>query len=88
VSITTKVVSWKPTHAEVYSQQHYVIKFVSDMRQVNFSPDTQVSPTNKTDRHVIAENCHTITTMTAPLSRIKQPSSLKFKLLLTNVIKE
>ena len=55
VSITTKVVSWKPTHAEVYSQQHYVIKFVSDMRQVNFSPDTQVSPTNKTDRHVIAE---------------------------------
>jgi hypothetical protein len=55
VSITTKVASWKPTHAEVYSQQHYVIKFVSDMQQVSFSPDTQVSPTNKTDRHVITE---------------------------------
>ena len=28
--ITTKVVSWNPTHREVYSIQQYVIKFVSD----------------------------------------------------------
>ena len=28
---TTKVVSSKPTHGEVYSIQHYVIKFVSDL---------------------------------------------------------
>jgi len=34
VSITTKVVSSNPTHGEVYSTQHYVIKFVSDLRQV------------------------------------------------------
>ena len=38
---------------EVFSIQHYVIKFVSDLRQVGgfFS----VSSTNKTDRHDIAE---------------------------------
>ena len=32
--ITTKVVSSNPTHGEVYSMQHYVIKFVNDLRQV------------------------------------------------------
>ena len=34
VPITTKVVSSSPVHGEVYSIQHYVIKFVSDLRQV------------------------------------------------------
>ena len=34
VPITTDVVSSKPVHAEVYSILHYVIKFVSDLRQV------------------------------------------------------
>ena len=34
VPITTKVMSAKPVHGEVYSIQHYVIKFVSDLRQV------------------------------------------------------
>jgi hypothetical protein len=34
VSITTKVMSSNPIHGEVYSIQHYVIKFVSDTRQV------------------------------------------------------
>ena len=33
VPITT-VVSSNPVHDEVYSIQHYVIKFVSDLRQV------------------------------------------------------
>ena len=33
--------------------QHYVIKFVSDLRQVVVSPGTPVSSTNKTDRHGI-----------------------------------
>ena len=33
VPITTKVSS-NPTHADVYSIQHHVIKFVSDLRQV------------------------------------------------------
>ena len=34
VPITTKVVSSNPAHGEVYLIQHYVIKFVSDLRQV------------------------------------------------------
>jgi hypothetical protein len=29
--VTTKVVSSNPVHGEVYSIQHYVIKFVSDL---------------------------------------------------------
>jgi hypothetical protein len=35
VPVTTNVVSLNPTHGEVYSIQHYVIKFVSDMREVS-----------------------------------------------------
>ena len=35
VPITTNVVSSNPLHGEVYSIQHYVIKFVSDLRQVS-----------------------------------------------------
>jgi hypothetical protein len=34
VPITSKVVSMNPTHVEVYLIQHYVIKIVSDLRQV------------------------------------------------------
>ena len=34
VTITTKVVSSNPVHGEAYSIQHFVIKFVSDLRQV------------------------------------------------------
>ena len=48
VPITTKVASSNPVHGQVYSIQHYVIKFVSQ----RFSP---VSSTNKTVRHEITE---------------------------------
>ena len=41
--ITTKVVSSNPAHGKVYSLQHYMIKFVSDLRQVGDSPGTPVS---------------------------------------------
>ena len=34
VPIVIKVVSSNPVHVEVYSIQQYVIKFVSDLRQV------------------------------------------------------
>ena len=34
VPITTKVVSSNPDHGDVYLIRHYVIKFVSDLRQV------------------------------------------------------
>jgi hypothetical protein len=33
VPITTNVVSSNPVHGEVYSIQHYVIKFISDLRR-------------------------------------------------------
>ena len=56
VPITTEVVSSNTVHSEVYSIQHYVIKFVSDLRQAGgFPPGTPVSSTNKTDRHNITE---------------------------------
>ena len=58
VSITTNVVSSNHAHGEVYSIQHYVIKFASDLRQVDrwFSPGIPVSSTNKSDRHDIVES--------------------------------
>ena len=34
VPITTKVVSSNPAHGEMYSIQHYMIKFVIDLRQI------------------------------------------------------
>jgi len=56
VPITTNVVSLNPAHGEVYSIQHYVIKFVSDLRQVGgFLWLLLVYSTNKTDRHDITE---------------------------------
>jgi hypothetical protein len=35
VHITTNVASSIPAHGKVYSIQHYVLKFVSDLRQVS-----------------------------------------------------
>ena len=37
VPIPIKVVSLNPVHGEVYSIQHYVIKFISDLQQGWFS---------------------------------------------------
>jgi hypothetical protein len=34
MSNTTKVVSLNPVHGKVYLIQHYVIKFVSNLRQI------------------------------------------------------
>jgi len=51
--------------------QHYVIMFVSDLRQVGgFCPGPPVSSTNKTDRHDIAEIL-----LKVPLNTIKQTES-------------
>jgi hypothetical protein len=47
---------FEPRSGEVYSIQHYVIKFVSHLKQVcGFFPGTLVSSTNKTDCHGITE---------------------------------
>jgi hypothetical protein len=52
VPITTDVVSSNPVHGEMYSIQNYVIKFVSDLRQVGvflrvlrFAPPIKLTPT-------------------------------------------
>jgi hypothetical protein len=45
-------VSSNPVHGEVYSIQHYMIKFATGRW---FSPGTPVSSTNKTDLHDITE---------------------------------
>ena len=51
--------SSNPAHGEVYSIQHYVIKFVNDLQQdlrsVVFYAGIPVSSTNKTDCHDITE---------------------------------
>jgi hypothetical protein len=48
VPITTKFVSLNPAHGKVYSIQHYVIKFVSDLYQVcNFLRVLQFPPPKK-----------------------------------------
>ena len=51
VPIATKVVSLNPTHSEAYSIQHYVAKFLSDLRQVGgflwvllFPPPIKLTP--------------------------------------------
>ena len=56
VPITTDVASSNLDQGEVYLISHYMIKFVSDLRQVGgCSPCPPVSSTNKTDRHDITE---------------------------------
>ena len=52
----TKDLSSNPAHGEVYSIQHYVIKFVSDLRQVGgFLQLFRLPTIHKTDRNDIAE---------------------------------
>ena len=53
VPITTKVGSSHPAHDDVYSMQHYVIKFVSDFRQVG---GFLRGYTNKTDESGVKNN--------------------------------
>ena len=56
VPITIKVASSNPAHGEVHSIQHYVIKFVSDLRQDGgFLRVPRIPPPIKTDRHDITE---------------------------------
>ena len=56
VPITNEVVSSNPVHGEVHSIQNYVIKFVSDLRQVGgflrvlwFPPPIKLTPHDKTE---------------------------------------
>ena len=52
--ITTKVVSSNPVQSEVNTIQHYLIKFVSDLRYVGgFLRELRIPFVNKTNRHNI-----------------------------------
>ena len=56
LTTTCAINVYHPVHHEVYSIQHYVIKFVSNLHQVGgFPMSTPVSSTNKTDCHDIIE---------------------------------
>ena len=63
----------KQIYGEVYSAQLYVIKFVSDLRQIcGFSPGNPVSSINKTDRYditkiLLKEALNTITLTPNPI---------------------
>jgi hypothetical protein len=65
VPSTTNVASSNPAHGEVYSIQHYVIKFLSDLRQVGgflrFPPPIKLTAT--------------IILLKGPLNTIKQTNS-------------
>ena len=65
-AITTKVASLKKVHGEVDSIQHYVMKFVRDLRQVN-----------ETDRHNITEIL-----LKVALNTINQPTQPTIQYLL------
>ena len=68
--ITTKCKSSNPAHDDLYSIQLYVIKFVSDMRQVySYFSGALVSSTNKTDHH--DKNEILLTTWTLHLTPIE-----------------
>ena len=72
--IITNGVNSNSVHDGVCSIQHFVIKFVSDLRR--FSPGTPVSSTSKTD-------CHDITDilLRAGLNTIiHKPTHLRFEL--------
>ena len=83
VPITTKYVISNPVHGEVYSIQHYVMKFVSDLRQVGgFLWVLRVSSTNKTCRHDIIEILLRVALNT--INRLNQP--IKNALILNIII--
>ena len=66
VIITINIVSLNLAHGEVYSIQHYMIKFVSDLKQVSgFLID-------KTDRHDITEILLKVALNTTTLTQIVQ----------------
>ena len=57
MALPINVVSSSPVHGEMYSIQHYVIKFVSDLRHVGgflrVLRFNLIFSTNKTERHYI-----------------------------------
>ena len=64
---------FKSHSGEVYSIQHYVIKFVSDLRQVGgFLWALQFPPSTKTDRNDITEILFKVVLNTTTLTLLKE----------------
>ena len=64
VFIITKIVSYNPVLGDMLSIQHYVIKFVSDLRQVSgFYRVLRFHSPKKTDRQDITEILLTLKTI-------------------------
>ena len=80
VPITTEVVILNSAHGEVYSIQHYVIKFVSDYSMAGrlFSPGTPDFSNNKTDHHNINEILLKVALNTITLTSLKKAQILLF----------
>ena len=70
VPITTNVTSSNPAHGEVCSIQQYVIKFVSDLREVSGFFRYSVSSINKTDRHDITKKLLKVALSTTIITRM------------------
>ena len=68
--ITTIIESLNPTHVR-YSIQHYVIKFVTVLRQVSGFLRVLQFPPNKTDRNDIAETLLKVALTTITLTPIQ-----------------
>jgi len=82
VPMTSNVVSSNPANGDVYSIENYMIKFVSDLRQVGgFLRVTPVSLANKTDRHDIIKALLKVALNTITL--IPNPNIDDLELLLT-----
>jgi hypothetical protein len=82
VLMTSNVVSSNPANGDVYSIENYMIKFVSDLRQVGgFLRVTPVSLANKTDRHDIIKSLLKVALNTITL--IPNPNIDDLELLLT-----
>ena len=78
MALPINVVSSSPVHGEMYSIQHYVIKFVSDLRHVGgflrVLRFNLISSTNKTERHYITIRLLKValnTIILTPLIRVK-----------------
>jgi hypothetical protein len=82
VHSTSNVVSSNPTQARcacMYSKQQYVIKFVSDLRQVGgFLRVPRCPPINKTDHHDITEIFLIVALNTITLTLTLTPFTSKF----------
>ena len=70
VLITNNVVSWNLAHGEGYSIQHYVIEYLSNLREVGGF--LRVSSINKTNHRDITEILLKVALSTLTLNSIKE----------------